>query len=336
MSIARLKVLKQDRKYNSPVAYMLTGKHLKILVDAIEETQASALLDPIKTNRNYNGTLDVSLSGIDVKRILDSIVCPADNLWVIRNKLRFNTKHEFILTGKDVKAIVDSIEDVSCVIPPGPVGDALVLTYNDVTLITEVADYTALADWNTFFSSDFTDLVVNTDANTISLYGGTSGAISASSYANNFNIVSVVDNLNIIGNVGASAFSTAVSLSEVILNAATGIDQFAFEACASLATISFTSCITIGIQGFTGCTSIPKFEFPALDTMDVAAFQGCTAVTELTFPVLTAFGPTVGVDDSVFSGIIGNTIQLTIPAALVGEPEVTQLEADNTVTIVPV
>jgi hypothetical protein len=333
MSIALLQHLKQSKRYGRPQAYVPTGKHLKILVDAILESNPSADLKYIIAKNSYKDVFSIPLTGKNVQQLVEAIACPSEDLKYIIQHIRYGAKSEYILTGRHIKILVEAIEDVSCL---APVGDALVLTYNDVTLITEVADYTALADWNTFFSSDFTDIVVDTDVNTISLYGGTSGIIPGSGYANNFNIISVVDNLNIITNVGSSAFSTAVSLSEVILNAATSIDQFAFEACASLATISFTSCVTIGIQGFTGCTSVPKFEFPALDTMDVAAFQGCTAVTELTFPVLTAFGPTVGVDDSVFAGIVGNTIQLTIPAALVGEPEVTQLEADNTVTIVPV
>lgn len=118
MSISQLKVLKKDKRYNRPLAFNPTGKDIKILLDAIEESQASSLLDPIKYSKGYNSSIGMTLSGIEVKAIVDSIACPPDSLWVIRNKLRYNTRHEYILTGKDVKILIDAIEDTSCLVAP--------------------------------------------------------------------------------------------------------------------------------------------------------------------------------------------------------------------------
>ena len=119
MSLARLKILKQAIRYNRPLAFNLSGRDVKILCDAILiNNPTTELLKDIMNRKTFNSTLLMPLSGIDVKNLLDAIACPQDNLKLIRQQLRFNKKHEYILTGIHVKLIVESIEYEGCLAPP--------------------------------------------------------------------------------------------------------------------------------------------------------------------------------------------------------------------------
>lgn len=118
MSILRLKEIKNNKRYDSSLAFVLTGVDLKILVDAIIEYNPSADLDILKFKKGYNSTIGIPLSGEEVRKLLDAIACPSDDLRVIKNQLRYDTSHEYILTGFHVRLIIESLEDDSCLISP--------------------------------------------------------------------------------------------------------------------------------------------------------------------------------------------------------------------------
>jgi len=78
-----------------------------------------------------------------------------------------------------------------------------------------------------------------------------------------------------------------------------------------------------------------------LQTVGSRCFYQCTGATDINLSNCTQLGLTHG-DDLVFYGITGNTIILTIPAALMtcnlGGPDgdIAYLQANNTVTIITV
>lgn len=81
------------------------------------------------------------------------------------------------------------------------------------------------------------------------------------------------------------------------------------------------------------------FNFPLLETIGDQAFGYCTNATSFYLPNCTSLGE---IEDRVFEGIIGQTITLTIPAALMtcngGAPDgdIQYLIDNNTVTIIQV
>jgi hypothetical protein len=78
---------------------------------------------------------------------------------------------------------------------------------------------------------------------------------------------------------------------------------------------------------------------PLSETIGHAAFYGCTSLTIINLPSCTNLGDTTGYD-GVFESIIGQTITLTVPAALEtcngSEPDgdIVDLAANNTATII--
>lgn len=338
MSLARLKILKRNIRYNRPLAFNLSGRDVKVLCDAILiNNPTTELLKDIMSRKTFNSTLLMPLSGIDVKNLLDAIACPADNLKIIRRQLRFNTKHEFILTGIHVKLLVDSVEDDSCLAPPGPEA-ALVLTYGDTSAIPLNAPYLGVindinnvSEWNTLIGSTFN--TVETTATEIRLRDPIDPVI-LNGFTGDLLILSVVDEIDCVNEIGVSCFSQCTSLVEIDLPVCAGIATFGCEVCTSLTTLNLPQVLTIASTGFSTCTSMEVWNFPLLTSLQESVFMSCTGTTDFYFPSLIEFGPTVSVDDGAFFGIIGNTINLTIPTGLEIEPEVTQLEADNTVTLI--
>ena len=81
-----------------------------------------------------------------------------------------------------------------------------------------------------------------------------------------------------------------------------------FTDCTSLAS-GFNSLTTAGESCFKNCTSLAS-GFNSLTTVGDSCFANCTSLTSLNFDNVTNYGTTVG-DDTVFSGIVGNTISVT-------------------------
>jgi hypothetical protein len=96
-----------------------------------------------------------------------------------------------------------------------------------------------------------------------------------------------------------------------------------------------------GIYCFLACITIQTFDLPLLQVTEDSCFQQCYAATTFNLNSCTNLGSTVG-DNGVFAGISGNSITLTVPAALMtcdgGNPDgdIQALQASNTVTVITV
>jgi hypothetical protein len=111
-----------------------------------------------------------------------------------------------------------------------------------------------------------------------------------------------------------------------------------FGDCSSAASFNFPSLQIAGEQCFQNCSSATTFNLPLAQQIGNQCFKSCTSATLFNLPSVINLGETVG-DDSVFNGIIGNTISLTILPTLMtcnaGEPDgdIQYLQANNTVMI---
>lgn len=98
-----------------------------------------------------------------------------------------------------------------------------------------------------------------------------------------------------------------------------------------------TALTTAGASAFDGCATLSAISLPTLATAGAACFANCTSATTFDLSACTALGTTTG-DNSVFSGITGNTITITVPTALStcdgGNPDgdLVYLSANNTAT----
>lgn len=90
-----------------------------------------------------------------------------------------------------------------------------------------------------------------------------------------------------------------------------------------------------------GCNSLLSASFPLLESCEAHSFDNCNRLTTLNLSSVSDLGGTVG-DDSCFTDIIGQTITITIPVALMtcneGNPDgdIAYLIANNTVTVIQV
>jgi len=123
----------------------------------------------------------------------------------------------------------------------------------------------------------------------------------------------------LLTNIGISAFEQS-ALKSINAPLVTSIDDFAFSAC-SLSSVNFPLVTYIGYGAF-------ELAFDA-GPLNIINIPSCTNLGGSTL------------DDGVFNGIAGRTIELTIPTSLLtcnsGEPDgdIQYLEANNTV-IIPV
>lgn len=139
--------------------------------------------------------------------------------------------------------------------------------------------------------------------------------------------------------VGVEAFLDNSDLKNLIANHCTIIQQSAFASCVSLDYTSFLSVKEIEGSAFVDCSSKQDFTFPSIETITGDfTFKNCAAATEFTFgPNLTQLGSTTG-NNNTFSGIMGNTITVTIPILfqtidggnMAGD--LVDLDSNNTVT----
>jgi len=166
--------------------------------------------------------------------------------------------------------------------------------------------------------------------------------------------------LNGVTTVEQEGLYANAALTSLSMTALTTAGASAFDGCATLSAISLPTLATAGAACFANCTSATTFTLPQLTSADPNCFANCTSATTFTLPLLTsagnncfngctaattfdlsactALGTTTG-DNSVFSGITGNTITITVPTALStcdgGNPDgdLVWLAANNTATI---
>jgi hypothetical protein len=209
--------------------------------------------------------------------------------------------------------------------------------------------------------------------NEIYLQGGSNITIKMSLFEGYYKIIHVIDEIGSIVEVEAVAFYDSFLLEQLNLPSCTairydsGYSYGVFENCVALVTVNlpsviyledaaFYDCVNLQTVNapiveeigsyndygvFAGCESITSVNFPQATIIGIENFYDCTSLTTINLSSCTNLGPTVG-DNDVFYNIIGNTITLTIPAALMtanaGSPDgdIVYLQANNTVTIVTV
>jgi surface protein len=217
--------------------------------------------------------------------------------------------------------------------------------------------------WNTLFDlpnngTSFTSVAV--DGNTVSLDGGVNIHLRDYLFINNVSLLSIVA-VNCVTTAGDSCFQNCTAATSFSLPALTTAGDSCFYNCTAATSFSLPALTTAGNGCFYFCTAATSFSLPALTTVGDSCFQNCTAATSFSLPALitvgdycfylctaattfdlsscTNLGGTTG-DNNVFYGISTNSIDLTIPSALLtvnnGNPDgdIQYLQANNTVTIV--
>jgi len=125
-------------------------------------------------------------------------------------------------------------------------------------------------------------------------------------------------NLPLMDYVGQSMFFNCGSLTFVNMPNAVFLDAFCFQNCTSLTSVYFPFVDFSGNDVFKGCTSLVTADLPLATYLFSGFFQNCTSLTTINLPFLDVgfqgLGGSYG-DDNFFSGITGNTINLTVPAA---------------------
>jgi len=140
---------------------------------------------------------------------------------------------------------------------------------------------------------------------------------------------------------GDGCFYESLSLTTVNLPSLTTAGYSCFYNCLLLITVDLPLLETADGECFGDCTSLTTINLPLLTTAGNYCFDDCTSLTTINLPLCTDLGGTVG-DDSVFNNILGSTITLTVPSALmtcnIGNPDgdIQYLQANNTVTVVTV
>lgn len=196
-------------------------------------------------------------------------------------------------------------------------------TPDDISLALEYsvlpANANLVSTWNTFFNlptngTPFQNVYVS--GNIVTLYGA------------NQNII-IVDNLfkdNIdLLNIQERSVDTIISLG-----------NNAFEN-SGITFAQLPSVVTVGDSCFKGCTSLSDVNLFFALTVGDNAFEN-TILTTCSLASCTSLGSTVG-DNSVFLGVIGQIVGLTVPIALqtidAGNPDgdIVYLAANNTETI---
>jgi hypothetical protein len=229
-----------------------------------------------------------------------------------------------------------------------------------------VLDPTNVSQWNSFFDLPNKGGVFTTVAvygNQVVLNGSSNLSIKTQLFQNNIFLTAVIDSLNYIRVVEASAFSSCSNMTTFVAALTETIATYAFSNCTSLYAGYFTSLTTLGTGAFIGCTSLFTIEFgTGLLTVPSSCFEDCTglnfvgayyatAVENGAFagcnsPNLAAIdiracdsiGSSVG-DNGVFQGITSKTFILRVKANQMtingGNPDgdITYLNSNNTLTI---
>ena len=221
---------------------------------------------------------------------------------------------------------------------------SLKLTFNDIANANSlVGDASSVTDWNTFFDlptygNPFTSVVIV--GNEVKLFGGSDINLRVDVFSATTSLISVDDLIGCIVNANGYSFANNPNLINLSLPALinTGYDSFCY-ACESLISVNLPSLVTAGGSSFEQCYLLTTINLPSLTTMGTYGLYDCISLTTINIPSCTDLGGTVG-NDSVFDNIIGNTITLTVPSALMtcqlGNPDgdIVYLQANNSVTII--
>ena len=233
-------------------------------------------------------------------------------------------------------------------IPP-----ALKLTWDSI-LNVPVANASSVSDWNLFFDlpingGEFTSVAIN--GNEVNLIGGSAINLRHNLFENLYPITAflkIEDGIDCVIAADVNAFggnegSNCQALTTISLPNLTTGGYACFAGLPSLVNLYLPEIITADLYCFTNSISDPNYaltsvSFPNLTTIGDGSFRECYNLTNINLPICTNLGSTTG-NDNIFTDIIGNTITLTIPSALMtcdgGSPDVDiqYLIDNNNVTI---
>lgn len=240
---------------------------------------------------------------------------------------------------------------------PSPAELYFRLLFSNITEVGAiVGDVTDVANWNTYFDlplygSPFTSVTVI--GNEVKLYGGSNIIMKESLFDQADSLGTyLVEVDDVAGSVieleydalGYENYDGCRNLVYVNLPAVTTAANYAFNYCGdnvTSITFSLPSLVTAGPYCFFNVNNLSSISLPLATSIGNGCFGNCLSLTTISLPVCTSLGATVG-DDNVFNGIVGNTITLTVPSALMtcdaGSPDgdIVDLQANNTVTVVTV
>lgn len=148
-------------------------------------------------------------------------------------------------------------------------------------------------------------------------------------------------NFPLLTTIGNSTFTDLSNVTSFNFPSLTTVGNLSFQNCTGITSFSFPLLNTIGNNCFGLCTASTSFNFPLLQIIGDFAFDTCTAATSFYLPSCTNLGSSV-LSNGVFNLIVGNTITLTVPIALItcngGLPDgdIQYLQANDTLTIITV
>jgi hypothetical protein len=198
-----------------------------------------------------------------------------------------------------------------------------------------VGDVTDVANWNTYFDlptygTPFTSVTVTGDE--VKLYGGSNIIMKESLF----------DQPDELGTYLLEVDDQSGCVIEL------EYDVFGYDnnsGCLNITTINLPALVIAGDYAFSYCGRdgglLTTISLPLLTTVGAGCFSVMNTLTSINLPSCVNLGPTVG-NDFVFFNMIGNTITLTVPSALMtadaGNPDgdIAYLQANNTVTVVTV
>lgn len=163
-------------------------------------------------------------------------------------------------------------------------------------------------------------------------------AIPDFAFLDNPNLISVV---TFADSAGVQSFRNCANLGDVSAPVMTsaGANCFVFNYLTT--SLYFPQLVTAGAACFSANELITDFDFPLLQTVGSTCFDDCFAASRFNLPSVTNLGGSV-LDNNVFRNIVGNTVTITIPSALMtnnaGGPDgdIVELQANNTVTVITV
>ena len=233
-----------------------------------------------------------------------------------------------------------------------------------------VIDPTNVGQWNTFFDlptngAVFTSADVAGDQ--VTDVGG--GAMTVNQgFASNTNLIEIEDQAGIVDAIINASFLNATALTDAIFDSAITVGVAgqlgSFMGASALVNISLASAETFlsgGVDGtFKGCTRIVNLSLPAALLLTNSFLFGCTSLETFSAPLATDL-PSLGManctsitnidltscvnlgadptDDSVWQGVIGQTVTLNIAAVNATNnaggvhASVAYLIANNTATV---
>ncbi len=179
-----------------------------------------------------------------------------------------------------------------------------------------VTDPSNVSQWNTFFNLPTNGVPfagVFVSGNEVTLWGGKITEMATSLFLG-AGILEFDAANNTTSKIGAQAFRETI-IAEVDIPDANEIGAQAFRDCEDLTTVVAAAVVTVGTSAFIGCDALTSINLSACATMGT--------------------GPT---DASVFNGIVGNTITISVKATLQTadagnmHASLALLDANNTVT----